>query len=240
MENLVLQPFSLLLLFILTPAGCGTLAPTLQEAPRDVTTRRTGILQRNLFSQRILRGQEPWDFRLQVFFHESVSPKPLWVPIPFQFFRKFAEIFATQCAPPVSLTHQDPGSGAFFDPGIRDPAWVKSQDPGWIPECCLQRLSAAWRAAFQESPAACRSGTGSPYWQVHPSHALVLMLTVSMISVVDPDPDQHHIWLPGIPHPHQIKIRIRIRIKVVAQLGRGVAKSGWNVDNPEWVIVQSW
>jgi hypothetical protein len=40
------------------------------------------------------------------FFHESVSPKPLTIPVgPFlEFFRKFEEIFAAQGAPPVLLT----------------------------------------------------------------------------------------------------------------------------------------
>jgi hypothetical protein len=34
----------------------------------------------------------------------AVSPKPLSIPLgPFEFFRKFAEIFAAQGAPPVSL-----------------------------------------------------------------------------------------------------------------------------------------
>jgi hypothetical protein len=39
------------------------------------------------------------------FFYESVSPKPLNIPLGrFKCFRKFAEIFAAQGAPPVSLT----------------------------------------------------------------------------------------------------------------------------------------
>ncbi len=39
------------------------------------------------------------------FFHESVSPKPLSIPFgPFQFFRKFVEIFAAQGLPPVPTT----------------------------------------------------------------------------------------------------------------------------------------
>ncbi len=39
------------------------------------------------------------------FFHESVSPKPLSIPLgPFHIFQKFDEIFAAQGAPPVSLT----------------------------------------------------------------------------------------------------------------------------------------
>jgi hypothetical protein len=40
------------------------------------------------------------------YFHESVSPKPLSIPLGrFELFRKFAEIFAAQGAPPlVSLT----------------------------------------------------------------------------------------------------------------------------------------
>jgi hypothetical protein len=39
------------------------------------------------------------------FFHESVSPQPLSLPLGlFQIFSKFTEIFAAQGAPPVSLT----------------------------------------------------------------------------------------------------------------------------------------
>ncbi len=39
------------------------------------------------------------------FFHESVSPQPPGTPlVPFRIFRKFAEIFASQGAPPVSTT----------------------------------------------------------------------------------------------------------------------------------------
>ncbi len=51
-----------------------------------------------------LKGQchEIFDFW---FFHESVSPKPLSIQTGrFEFFRKSAEIFAVQSAPPVSLT----------------------------------------------------------------------------------------------------------------------------------------
>jgi hypothetical protein len=39
------------------------------------------------------------------FFSELVSPKPLSIPLgPFRIFRKFAEIFAAQGTPLVSLT----------------------------------------------------------------------------------------------------------------------------------------
>jgi hypothetical protein len=51
-----------------------------------------------------LKGQchKIFDLRL---FHESVSPKPLSIPLrTLRIFRKFAEIFAAQGAPPVSLT----------------------------------------------------------------------------------------------------------------------------------------
>jgi hypothetical protein len=47
------------------------------------------------------------DFQLLVFFHESVSPKHLSIPFTAgisDFLRNFAEIFAAQGAPPVSLT----------------------------------------------------------------------------------------------------------------------------------------
>jgi hypothetical protein len=51
-----------------------------------------------------LKGTVPRDFRLQVFY-ESVSPKPLIIPLGrFEFFRKYAQIYAAQGAPPVSLT----------------------------------------------------------------------------------------------------------------------------------------
>jgi hypothetical protein len=46
----------------------------------------------------------------KVFFHESVSPKPLCIPLgPFLICLKFAEIFAAQGAPPVSLTPVENG-----------------------------------------------------------------------------------------------------------------------------------
>ncbi len=49
-----------------------------------------------------LKATVPRDFRLQVFFHKSVSAKPFG---PFRIFsKKFAEITAAQGAPPVSLT----------------------------------------------------------------------------------------------------------------------------------------
>ncbi len=52
----------------------------------------------------ILKGQchEIFDFW---FFYDSVSPQPQNIPMErFEFFRKFAEIFASQGAPPVSTT----------------------------------------------------------------------------------------------------------------------------------------
>jgi hypothetical protein len=51
-----------------------------------------------------LKGTVPRDFRLTVFFHESVSHKPLITLGSFQFFRKFTEIFKAQGILPVSLT----------------------------------------------------------------------------------------------------------------------------------------
>ncbi len=64
--------------------------------------KKRGIF--NNYNNYILKGQrhEIFDFK---FFHESVSPK-LWGYHSgrFEFFRKFAEIFAAQGAPPVSLT----------------------------------------------------------------------------------------------------------------------------------------
>jgi hypothetical protein len=53
----------------------------------------------------LLQGTVPRDLRLKVFFHGSVSPKPLSIPLePFQIFRQFAEILISQGAPPVSTT----------------------------------------------------------------------------------------------------------------------------------------
>ncbi len=49
------------------------------------------------------KGTVPRDFRVFFFLHESVSPKQYHYGH-FEFFRKFAEIFAAQGAPPVSLT----------------------------------------------------------------------------------------------------------------------------------------
>jgi hypothetical protein len=52
-----------------------------------------------------LKGTVSRDFFASGFFHESVSPQPQNIPLgPFQFFRKFAEIFASKGAPPVSTT----------------------------------------------------------------------------------------------------------------------------------------
>ncbi len=51
------------------------------------------------------KGNLTRDFELEVFFHKSVSPGPLSVPLgPLEFFRKFAVIFANQCLSAVSAT----------------------------------------------------------------------------------------------------------------------------------------
>ncbi len=53
----------------------------------------------------ILKGQCHESFCFCFFFHESVSPQPQSIPLgPFRIFKKFAEIFASQGAPPVSTT----------------------------------------------------------------------------------------------------------------------------------------
>ncbi len=50
-----------------------------------------------------LEGTVPRDFRLQVFFMNQFPPSSWWYHLGrFEFFRKFAEIFAAQGAPPVS------------------------------------------------------------------------------------------------------------------------------------------
>jgi hypothetical protein len=51
------------------------------------------------------KGTVPRDFRLQVFYMDQFPPSPwLYHKGRFEFFRKFAEIFAAQGAPQVSLT----------------------------------------------------------------------------------------------------------------------------------------
>ncbi len=57
------------------------------------------------------KGNLTRDLELEVFFHKSVSPGPLSVPRPlsvplgpFEFFRKFAVIFANQGLSAVSAT----------------------------------------------------------------------------------------------------------------------------------------
>jgi hypothetical protein len=50
-------------------------------------------------------GFKGTDFLLQVFFHESFSPQPLKITLgSFRIFLNFAELFASQGAPPVSTT----------------------------------------------------------------------------------------------------------------------------------------
>jgi hypothetical protein len=51
-----------------------------------------------------MKGTVSRDFLLLIFFMNQFSPQPQSIPLgPFQVFRKFAEIFAAQGAPPVSL-----------------------------------------------------------------------------------------------------------------------------------------
>jgi hypothetical protein len=53
-----------------------------------------GPMQRSItqFKETISR-----DFRHLAFFHESITPRPLSIPLgPFQFLKKFAEIFAAE------------------------------------------------------------------------------------------------------------------------------------------------
>jgi hypothetical protein len=67
-------------------------------------------------SRKLFKGTESRDFLLQVFFHESPFPKPLKIMLgSFRIFRKFAEIFASQGAPPVSTTPV-----AIFASGVND------------------------------------------------------------------------------------------------------------------------
>jgi hypothetical protein len=58
--------------------------------------------------------------------NESVSPKPQSIPLGlFQIFRKFAEIFTCQGAPPVSITPAAANFSTSFasvvDTGVNDP-----------------------------------------------------------------------------------------------------------------------
>ncbi len=41
----------------------------------------------------------------------------------------------------VAYSDPDPGSGAFFDPWIRDPEWVKNPDPGLKTRIIFPRAS---------------------------------------------------------------------------------------------------
>ncbi len=75
---------------------------------QSIKKRRTlRLFQTSLKKLRkvFFKGTLSRDFLLLVFCHESVSPKPLNIPLgPFQIFWKFAEIFAAQGWPPVSTT----------------------------------------------------------------------------------------------------------------------------------------
>ncbi len=55
--------------------------------------------------QTLIKGTVSQDFMLQVFFMNHLPPSPWkWHEGYFDFIRKFAEIFASQGVPPVSLT----------------------------------------------------------------------------------------------------------------------------------------
>jgi hypothetical protein len=66
------------------------------------------------------KGTVSRDFLLQVFFHESSSPKPLKVTLgSLQLLQKFAEIFASQGAnlQPVLTTNFATGTAGVVDTG---------------------------------------------------------------------------------------------------------------------------
>jgi hypothetical protein len=61
--------------------------------------------QQSSFGGKILKGTVSRDFLLLVFFMNQFSPSPRVFHLDrFEFFRKFAEIYASQGAPPVSTT----------------------------------------------------------------------------------------------------------------------------------------
>jgi hypothetical protein len=67
--------------------------------PKKMQEDRQNIIMKRLYRDSVKR------FFASGFFLESVSPKPLIIPIgPFRIFSKIAEIFAAQGLPPVSTT----------------------------------------------------------------------------------------------------------------------------------------
>jgi len=65
----------------------------------------TSLSARSISKDSTLKGTVSRDFRLLVFFMNQLPPSPWgYHQCCFEFFRKFAEIFAVQGAPPVSLT----------------------------------------------------------------------------------------------------------------------------------------
>jgi hypothetical protein len=78
-----------------TKGGCTSAPPLVGPSPTP--------FQLVMFNS--LKGQCHEIFGYWFFFHESVSPQPLSIPIgPFRIFPKFSEIFAAESAPPVFLT----------------------------------------------------------------------------------------------------------------------------------------
>ncbi len=76
------------------------------SAPAPGSWQRTGLISsKNQLIMGLLTGTVSQDFRLLVFFMNQFSPS-IWVYHygHFDFFRKFAEIFAALGAPPVSMT----------------------------------------------------------------------------------------------------------------------------------------
>jgi hypothetical protein len=67
-----------------------------------------GVLHRRVTEKRtqVLKGTVPRDFRLLFFYHESVSPKPLRIPIgPFRIFSKIrGDIRSSRCTTGVADT----------------------------------------------------------------------------------------------------------------------------------------
>ncbi len=116
------------------------------------------------WSRVILKGQCHEIFCF-CFFHESIFPQPQSIPFRpfFEFFRKFAEIFASQGAPPVSMTPV-----ANLPPVSTTPA-AKLPPVSMTPVANLPPVSTTW-------------------WQIFPPFSLALLIPVANLPPVSTIP----------------------------------------------------